>query len=537
MKNYLLLSLCLCAVIIPVEAQFAASDNNLSALFEDSGYTFNDLSVTWNEPQGVVADFNGDGVDDLFVCGVRSLNNSNVYFAHLYLGNKSGLPIRVVLSDDFDLGGANPVMDYLPNGANKWLLTIQGTTKKNPVPPNADWWKTDSPALQSAVYELTHTGNNKFTLSKKQTLSQGAARGSLLLLDVNDDTHPDIVQYGFNAFESGGWATKMNVYLNNGQDQWVVSPKAIGLLNRAELANGFMHKADFDRDGRQDLVLFNNNNVRGNNYVLGDTPSLYVFFNKGDGGFEMLTLPSMLQSDWERREQISLTVGDFNNDGYPDIYAFAQNPKSGYDWWMYPVEVWINDRKKNFDPSPQVLTGVNRSVIGVGDFNGDGNLDLVYSAWGTQDHQEAPQGGGNGDRLFLQSGYGDGTFRECVVNAGNQPNAVMSVMVNGSYFAGDFNGDGVDDIMQLGVNYRKLYYSKAWVLSKEMIVPDVCRSWSDSGLLYVDLTGPKFVAVYDRTGQLLLARWLPDGLTQLPVSTRGPVLIKAGEETKKVYIH
>lgn len=438
-------------------------DNNTSGLFRKSSYTFNGLSMTDVEPQGVVADFNEDGIDDLFVCGKKG---GNKFFAHLYLGQKNADPIEVVLSEDF-FGSGNPVMDYYKVEDGKFLLSVQGGSQY----PDQGWVGND--VTKAAIYELTHTGSNVFTFTSKATLDKGAGRGALIFLDADGDGHPDLVQYGFNAFGNGNrnnptitnWSATMSLYMNDGNNNFTREQPASFINGGDPCANGFLRKGDFNNDGKEDFALFTTNNA-ANTYILGADPYLFVFLNNGDKTFTKVTIPSKLRMDRDRREQISMNIGDFNNDGYLDIFAFSQDPVGWY-YYDYPAETWINDGNGNFslaagsDKLCNRLSGTNRANIGVGDFNCDGNLDLIYSGWNTQDHGAISGAGGNGNRLFIQMGRGNGLFTEFFMKAGSYDEANnFTININGSYFVGDFNADGVDDVIQLGTGC-KLMYSKA----------------------------------------------------------------------------
>ena len=72
--------------------------------------------------------------------------------------------------------------------------------------------------------------------------------------------------------------------------------------------------------------------------------------------------------------------------------------------------------------------GGNSRAVSVGDFDGDANADIVF----TNDFS-------SGGRVYVRLGNGDATFQAGVsYDAGNDPLAIT---------AGDFNGDGRDDLV------------------------------------------------------------------------------------------
>jgi len=118
-----------------------------------------------------------------------------------------------------------------------------------------------------------------------------------------------------------------------------------------------------------------------------------------------------------------LAVGDLNNDGALDVVAASSfttaNLGSGVSM--------LADGKGGFQPPATWATSVTTSVA-LGDFNGDGRLDLVST-------HPSP---GNGN-VSVRLGNGDGTFQaEVLYNAGTTPDTVA---------VADLNGDGKLDLV------------------------------------------------------------------------------------------
>jgi hypothetical protein len=116
-----------------------------------------------------------------------------------------------------------------------------------------------------------------------------------------------------------------------------------------------------------------------------------------------------------------VAVGDFNNDGIPDLAATASNT----------VRVLLGNGDGTFQ-SAVTSTGIDNATLFsfvVGDFNRDGKLDVAA--------------------LTLTSvstllGRGDGTFQPL------SPFTVSNMQVMTSLALGDFNGDGSPDLVAVG---------------------------------------------------------------------------------------
>ena len=114
----------------------------------------------------------------------------------------------------------------------------------------------------------------------------------------------------------------------------------------------------------------------------------------------------------------SAAVGDFNGDGDPDLVtANAGNV----------VTVLFGDGTGVFTVDSAVAVGISPVSVAVGDFNGDGNLDLVTANFG-------------GNNVTVLLGDGSGGFVEA-------PGSPFAVWTNPQSIAlSDFNGDGNLDI-------------------------------------------------------------------------------------------
>ncbi|WP_263350116.1 CRTAC1 family protein [Acidicapsa acidisoli] len=212
---------------------------------------------------------------------------------------------------------------------------------------------------------------------------------------------------------------------------------------------------DYDNDGWLDIYL-----VNGSTFDALDgkqtPPHAALFRNNQDGTFTDVAEKAGVTND---RWGFGVAIGDFDNDGWPDI----------------AVTNWGKNRlyRNNHDGTftdvaekAKITLGNWSSGVTWGDYDGDGRLDLFISGYVHFDRDQLPVSGskvvgyaqckfrgvvsmcgprglqGEPDHLFHNNG--DGTFTDVSVKAGvNDPNnyyGFTSVFV-------DINNDGKPDLL------------------------------------------------------------------------------------------
>lgn len=206
---------------------------------------------------------------------------------------------------------------------------------------------------------------------------------------------------------------------------------------------------DFDNDGWIDIFLLSGTRVSG--APPGTTNRLYK--NNRDGTFTDVTKAAGLEAvGWAN----SVTVGDYNNDGYEDIFCtyFGQNR-------LY--RNLGNGTFKDVTKVAGLIDAAERWGSGASflDYNRDGHLDLFVSNYLNFDFKHVPKSGSAANCNFkgipiecgprglpygwnsLYRNNGDGTFTDVSIAAGFGkpiPSYGMTVAV------ADFNNDGWPDI-------------------------------------------------------------------------------------------
>jgi FG-GAP-like repeat len=224
--------------------------------------------------------------------------------------------------------------------------------------------------------------------------SGGFPSVSLVVGDFNGDGKLDI------AVMNTGSTGSVGILLRNGDGTFKpVSIFPAGVLNTGST----MVAADFNNDGKLDLALM--------------SFSLNILLGNGDG-----TLQSPINLPISGSPMI---VGDFNSDGKVDLAVAGSNPVT----FTSLVNVYLGNGNASFQAPLSYATA--ESVIGftLGDFNGDGKIDL---------------GVAHADGAGVLVGNSNGTFRPEQTFAAAGTNVTLAIA------AGDFNRDGKLDIAVAG---------------------------------------------------------------------------------------
>ena len=195
---------------------------------------------------------------------------------------------------------------------------------------------------QSPVESFKAGGLRSFEIVPLETVSETSANASIG--DLNGDGHPDIV-----LAKGRHWEVPSRIFFGNGKGNFTPGPALPSRAAKTYSAS----LADMTKSNHLDMVLSNDE----------PEPKL-VLLNDGKGNFTVGGTYG--DPRWSTR---NAAVGDLNGDGYPDI-AVANRGMTSY--------VCMNDGKLHFDCRP-LPDSPSAATVAIADIDGDGANDVIYA--------------------------------------------------------------------------------------------------------------------------------------------------------------
>lgn len=283
-----------------------------------------------------------------------------------------------------------------------------------------------------------NNGNGTFTkITSGPVVTDGGFSYGGCFGDYNNDGFPDLF------VENGGSNANQNnfLYINNAGNSF--NKITTGIIVNDLSGSWGSATADYDKDGNLDIFVsnFNQNN--------------FLYKGNGDGTFTKITTGSITN---DGGFSIGCAWGDYDNDGYPDLFVANANFAAGQPNFLYH-----NNGDGTFTKvtSGSIVTDIGNSTGGSwGDYDNDGDLDLIVPNYSNSvNYLYRNDGGGSFTKITsgpvvtdanssVGSAWGDydndGDLDLFVSNDNNQNNALYSSNGDGT-FTKITSGDIVND--------------------------------------------------------------------------------------------
>ncbi|MCK8522947.1 VCBS repeat-containing protein [Aquimarina sp. D1M17] len=274
------------------------------------------------------------------------------------------------------------------------------------------------------------------------------------MIDINGDGWLDIYVCKSGELKEPK-KRKNKLYINQKDGTFLEQARQFGLDSEAFSTQAYY--LDFDKDGDVDIYLVNhrtdfNNNVIidpkiQNDFSLESSDQLFVNDN---GTFKDITPESgILNKAWG----LSASIGDFNEDGWPDIYVAND--------FLEPDFLYINNKNNTFtNKILETFDHISANSMGsdYADINNDLKPDLIVLDMLSEDHQRSKENmatmSTDNFNFLVEKGYhhqymsnmlqinlGKGTYSEIA-----QLSGIAKTDWSWAPLIADFNNDGFNDL-------------------------------------------------------------------------------------------
>jgi hypothetical protein len=318
-----------------------------------------------------VGDYDNDGRDDLYITalGGDHLFHNEGAGRFRDVTREAGITNAVFPASaawfDYDRDGK---LDLFVANYVQWTAqgdlwcSLDGSTKSYCTPES---YKGASPKL------YRNLGGGKFedTTQKAGLADSGSKALGIAVLDYNGDGWPDL----FVANDTQPNKLYRNLQNGHFQEEGLAAGVAFGEDGVARGAMG-VDAVDYDRSGKPHLVVGN-----FSNQMLG------LYHNEGNGLF----VDEAPRSPVGRASLLSLTFGlfffDYDLDGHPDLFAANGHIEAEIARVQPRVQyaelplLFHNQGRGTFEPEPAFQKAMVARGAAYGDFDRDGDLDVLVS--------------------------------------------------------------------------------------------------------------------------------------------------------------
>ena len=276
-------------------------------------------------------DFNNDGSLDLFMPGLKNIDYKDDLgdiAAYLYQNDGNGNFTEV---NDGGAYGIDPIYNPRNGGRSRHWVSAGDYDNDGFVDIVAigyddyEGFDGNGNAIirndRRVVSLYRNLGGQGFELQKNPVDGNapmlGLSRGSVYFADFDNDGRLDIMTSGYGPLEGN-----LHVYWNNGDGTFSEKPgRLFGSYDSSCMP------ADLNADGLTDILV-----TGYANYGAGSRKDIYIYRNDGNRNFSLINSEAC---NFEGVDGATPDVADVNGDGLPDVFIGGHGAEHEITTWLY----------------------------------------------------------------------------------------------------------------------------------------------------------------------------------------------------------